>query len=107
MLMFLDHTQTHTLEDSSEWVISLLERPLATQHTTNMRQTTIGFETNVPAIKWLQIYALDCTAIGSGASRVYFKNNWGKEHVIPQVIYVFKKSFHPLLLVPSLVCRQL
>jgi hypothetical protein len=64
-----------------------------TTFTTNMRQTTTGFESNMPAIKWLQIYALDCTAIGIGTSRVYFENNRGEEHMIPQVIYVFKNPF--------------
>jgi len=58
-----------------------------------MRQTTIGLETDIPAIKWLQIYALDCTAIGIGTSTVYFENNRGEEHVIPQVIYIFKNLF--------------
>jgi hypothetical protein len=39
-LRFLDHTQlghTHTRQDSSQRVISPLQRPLATQHTTNRR----------------------------------------------------------------------
>ena len=54
-----------------------------TTYTTHMRQTTTGFETNIPAIKWLQIYSLDCTAIGIGTSTVCFENNRGEEHVIP------------------------
>jgi hypothetical protein len=58
-----------------------------------MRQTTMGFETTIPAIKWLQIYAVVCIAIGTGTSTVYFENNRGEEHVIPQVIYVFKNPF--------------
>jgi hypothetical protein len=64
-----------------------------TTYTTNMRQTTTGLETKIPAIKWLQIYALDCTAIGTGTSTIYFENNWAEEHVFPQVIFVFKNPF--------------
>jgi len=64
-----------------------------TIYTTHMRQTTTGFESNIPAIKWLQIDTLDCTAIGTGTSTVYYENNQGKEHVIPQVIKEFKNHF--------------
>ena len=62
-----------------------------TTYTTHNKHETNnhGIRNQHPAIKWLQTYALDCTAIGIGTSTVYFENNRGEEHIIPLVIYIY------------------
>jgi hypothetical protein len=56
--------------DSSVPVISSSRSPLRTQRTTDdKRRTSIpsaGIETNIPAIKWSQTYAIDRKATGIG-----------------------------------------
>ena len=70
-LRFLDHTQRRTAVGRTplyEW--SARRRDLyLTTHNTHKRQTSMppaGFEPTIPASEWLQTYALDRAATGTG-----------------------------------------
>jgi len=61
------NNQTYTWRDSSERMVSSLQRLLPIHHTMHERWTSMPlarFKPAIPAVKWLQTYALDCTATG-------------------------------------------
>lgn len=65
---------THSQYDSPWWVISLLQRPLHTQHK-HMKQNSMppaGFKTVIPAIEWPQTYTLALTATGISSSQTQY-----------------------------------
>lgn len=73
------HTHTHARQDSSERVVSPLQRPLSTRQTTNNRwisTLSAGFEHAIPGIKRLQTNDFDRTATGTDFITVYPRLNW-------------------------------
>ena len=61
------HTHTHTWQDSFQQVISLLQRPLPTHHTTIKRdEHSAELEPAIPGIQKLQNYVVARTATGIG-----------------------------------------
>jgi hypothetical protein len=70
LLKFLDHAHTHTqsveLPCTSDQPVSYAAT-YTTQHNRRISMPLAGFEPAVPAVGWLQTYALERTATGIGS----------------------------------------